>query len=120
MKFSKSIFIILGIIVLMTSFNFIWTVSKNNLSVPIALADDDDEEEDDEDENDESSTETVVTYETIYIKLPDTMAEKIIQVPLYDSDSDGIYDDEDPHPYINKFFVVEDKNLNGIDDRYEQ
>jgi hypothetical protein len=123
MKMKKGTFIFLGMIALVIGFGFARIVLKNDLSAPVALADDeDDESEDDDDDEDggESKTETVVTYKTIYVKLPDTMAEKIIQVPLHDSDSDGIYDGEDQYPFVNKFFVVEDKNLNGINDEYEK
>lgn len=116
MKFTRVIFIVLGIAILVAGVSF---VRVKYLSAPIALAEDDDDEEEDDDDNN-SNTETVVTYETIYVKLPDIVVEKVTQVPLHDSDSDGLYDDEDPFPYINRFFVVEDKNLNGIDDAYEK
>ncbi len=83
------------------------------------MAEDDDEDDEEDEEDDDSNTEKVTTYETIYVKLSDTVVERATQVPLHDSDSDGLYDDEDPFPYINKFFVVEDNDLNGIEDAYE-
>jgi hypothetical protein len=61
-----------------------------------------------------------IEYKTIYQQLPDTVIDTITEVPRYDSDSDGIYDDEDAYPNINDFLIVKDDNLNGIDDRYEK
>ena len=87
---------------------------------------DEKDEEDEEDEEDESSvidtkksapkTETVTEYR----KLNDTVTQVRTTIIRHDSDRDGLYDDEDPHPAINEYFIVEDQNLNGIDDRYEQ
>jgi len=57
---------------------------------------------------------------TIYTKLSDTISTTTTTIIRHDSDGDGIYDDEDPHPTINENFIVKDANLNGIDDRYEQ
>lgn len=119
MKLTKNSVILAILALLIVSSFSIRKYVVRNLSVPVVLADDD-EEDDDEDEHRKTKTTTETTYKTVYVKLPDTVIEKIIQVPLHDSDSDGIYDDEDPYPYINKFFVVEDKNLNGIDDEYEK
>jgi len=61
-------------------------------------------------------TETVTEYR----KLSDTVTQVLTTITRHDSDGDGIYDDEDPHPTINEYFIVVDDNLNGIDDRYEQ
>jgi len=116
MKFVRVIFSALSIAILVAGVSF---VRIKHLSVPVALAEDDEDDEEDEGSS-KTSTKTVTTYETIYVKLPDTVVDNVTQVPLHDSDSDGIYDDVDPYPYINKFFVVEDKNLNGIDDAYEK
>ena len=60
-------------------------------------------------------TETVTATK----KLSDTVTEATTTVTRHDSDGDGLYDDEDPHPTINEYFIVKDDNLNGIDDRYE-
>lgn len=79
--------------------------------VPATLADDEEDEEDEDDEDE---------YETVYVKLPDTVVTTTKKIPRYDSDKDGMYDDEDPHPAINEFFIVKDENRNGIDDSYEQ
>lgn len=59
-------------------------------------------------------------YVTVYKKLNDTVTTKTDTITRHDSDGDGLYDDEDPHPTINEYFIVKDDNLNGIDDRYEQ
>jgi hypothetical protein len=61
-------------------------------------------------------TETITEYR----KLSDIVTQIITTVTKHDSDGDGIYDDEDPHPTINEYFIVKDDNSNGIDDRYEQ
>jgi hypothetical protein len=78
-----------------------------------------DDEGDDEDEYEQIVKQTVKT-ETIYVKMPDKIVETPITTTRHDSDGDGLYDDEDPYPTINKFYIVSDANLNGIDDRYEQ
>jgi hypothetical protein len=82
----------------------------------IALAEDEDEEDEDEEvKNDEPQEEYI--QKVINTVVPVTTVTTTERV---DSDSDGIYDDEDPHPTINEYFIVKDDNLNGIDDRYEQ
>mgnify|MGYP001466580516 CR=1 FL=1 len=91
-----------------------------------ARAEDDEGESDDEhvssvintspDKKTTKKTETVTEYR----KLSDTVTQIITTITKHDSDGDGIYDDEDPHPTINEYFIVVDDNLNGIDDRYEQ
>lgn len=58
-------------------------------------------------------------YKTIYRQLPATTVETPVTTVRHDSDSDGLYDDEDAHPTINDYFIVKDDNLDGIDDRYE-
>lgn len=86
------------------------------------------DEEDDEDEDREEVYETVIEeeeepeikYETVTRTLPDTVVNTTVEVPRYDRDGDGIYDDEDPHPDINELLIVKDDNFNGIDDRYER
>lgn len=91
------------------------------------LAEDDDEEEDKEDGNfevidtapskkDTKKNET----KTIKTKLSDTVTQTTTTIIRHDSDGDGKYDDEDPHPTINEYFIVKDDDLNGIDDQYEQ
>lgn len=86
-----------------------------------------DEEEDEEDENEaeESDDEEVkeiktTTYKTVTTKLPDQIVERKTETLWQDGDGDGLYDEEDPHPTINDYYIVSDTNLNGLDDRYEQ
>lgn len=66
--------------------------------------------------NTAQKTETVTEYK----KLSDTITQVITTITRHDSDGDGLYDDEDPHPTINEYFIVKDDNSNGIDDQYEQ
>lgn len=54
------------------------------------------------------------------VKLSDTVTQKTVTTTRFDSDGDGIFDEEDTHPVINDYFIVEDANRNGIVDRYEQ
>lgn len=89
----------------------------------IAMAEDEEDEEDEEDDEREDEEEDEVKkteYVTEYVKLSDTVSTKTTTVTKYDSDGDGILDEQDAHPTINENFVVKDDNLNGIDDRYEQ
>lgn len=67
-----------------------------------------------------SNTKQKTEYITVYKKLSDTVTTKTDTITRHDSDGDGLYDDEDPHPTINEYFIVKDDNFNGIDDRYEQ
>lgn len=94
-----------------------------------ALADDETEYESEDiqqapvkviDTNPSSNTKKKTEYITVYKKLSDTVTTKTDTITRHDSDGDGLYDDEDPHPTINEYFIVKDDNLNGIDDRYEQ
>jgi hypothetical protein len=39
---------------------------------------------------------------------------------LKDSDGDGLLDKDDPHPNIAEIYIVEDKNANGIVDKFEK
>lgn len=48
--------------------------------------------------------------------LVDTKKE-IITLP--DRDGDGLIDSEDPHPDYPEVYIVEDKNLNGTVDQFE-
>jgi hypothetical protein len=71
------------------------------------------------DTNPSNNTKQKTEYVTVYKKLSDTITTKTDTITRHDSDGDGLYDDEDPHPTINEYFIVKDDNLNGIDDRYE-
>jgi len=89
--------------------------------IHFAYAEDDDERDGDyiintsPDNNTGKKSET----QTNTVKLSDTVTETTITINRYDSDGDGIYDDEDKYPAINDYFIVKDDNRNGIDDQYE-
>jgi uncharacterized protein YxeA len=78
--------------------------------------DEEDEEDDDDDDDDEKKTEVITIYET----LPDRTSVKTETSTRYDSDGDGVFDNEDANPNINENFIVEDGDKNGIVDSYEQ
>ena len=93
----------------------------------IALADDDDEEdekddedEEDEEDEDEGEKKQETKTEVKYVKLSDTVSRTTKTITKYDSDGDGILDEQDPYPTVNENFVVKDDDLNGIDDKYEE
>jgi len=98
-------------------------------TIDVAWADD---EDDYLSNNDDSGSNSIINTsptnnvaqktetKTVYKKLSDTVSTNTVTTIRHDSDGDGIYDDEDPHPTINENFIVKDNNLNGIDDRYEQ
>jgi len=102
---------------------------SNRQYTKTAWAEEEEEEEDDEEEDDapvkvidtnpENNKTQKTEYMTVYRKLSDTVTTKTDTIIRHDSDGDGLYDDEDPHPTINEYFVVKDDNFNGIDDRYE-
>lgn len=73
---------------------------------------------DDEEEDDyipQITTKTVITQPSISTKV-----ETTTQTTIYkDSDGDGILDSEDPHPGTQEIYIVEDKNINGIVDKFE-
>ena len=92
--------------------------------------DDEEEEEDDreEDDNDEedarqddsqsTSNKSRTTKQPTLIPVTTTTQQKITTV-LVDSDGDGLYDNEDPHPSIPEILIVYDDNRNGIADHVE-
>jgi len=88
------------------------------------FADDEEEEDDDHYEvintSPSGSSAKKSETKTITTKLADTITQTTTTTVKYDSDGDGKYDEEDPHPTINEYFIVKDDNLNGIDDQYEQ
>ena len=132
----------MGMVGLLFLAGFAWAVfppKVPQVPVHVAVADDGEEEEErDEDEEDEreeddeyeseqedqpvveEEDEVKIEYEFVTQKLPDTVVDTVVEIPRYDSDGDGLYDDEDPHPDINEFLIVKDDNLNGIDDKYER
>lgn len=92
-----------------------------NNNIKSALAEDGENESEHEDgQKSSSSSSKKVEYKTVYVKLPDQIVTTTKEIPRHDSDGDGLYDDEDPHPTINEFLIVKDDNLDGIDDKYEQ
>jgi len=130
---SKKILVFAGIVVM-----FLLTaaaVSNRGYIKAVFAADDELENDDDEDvppvpsptppvkvidTNPSSNTTQKTEYVTVYKKLSDTVTTTTDTITRHDSDGDGLYDDEDPHPTINEYFIVADNNFNGIDDRYEQ
>ncbi len=92
-------------------------------------AEDDEEQEDDreEDDNDEEeakddsqpdSNKSTTLKQPALVPITTTTQQKITTV-LVDSDGDGLYDNEDPHPSIPEIFIVYDDNRNGIADHFE-
>jgi len=103
-------------------------VISNPLHPKTAFAEEEEDDEDDDkkqatvkviDTNPANNTTQKTEYVTVYKKLSDTVSTTTDTITRHDSDGDGLYDDEDPHPTINEYFIVKDDNLNGIDDRYE-
>lgn len=92
--------------------------SKGIISYVSAEDDDDEEDEEDEEDDDEESDSEEKT-EATYVKLPDQIIKRLITSTIYDSDGDGIFDPEDATPNMHNVFIVEDNNLNGIADDYE-
>jgi hypothetical protein len=96
-------------------------------NIKIANAEDEEDERDDEDErvpvidtNPSSNTSKKTEYKTIYEKLSDTITRITKTTNQFDSDGDGIFDEQDKNPTINDGYIVKDANLNGIDDQYEK
>lgn len=127
----KKIIGLLGVVIaIVIGFNMVTVENKIFEKTNIVQAEDEEnEEEDEEDDDDErevidTSADNATAKETetkvIYTKLSDTVSTVTTTITRHDSDGDGLYDDEDPHPSINENFIVGDGNLNGIDDRYEQ
>lgn len=57
---------------------------------------------------------------TRQVRLSDTVEQSITTTTRFDSDGDGIFDEEDEFPTINNYLIVKDENRNGIVDEYEQ
>lgn len=121
--------IIFLIIFIFASFGILANYSGNYQKIiqPVLAEDDEEEEEEDDDENFEVIDTTPAKNETkknetktIKTKLSDTVTQTTTTTIRHDSDGDGKYDDEDPHPTINEYFIVKDDDLNGIDDKYEK
>ncbi len=95
----------------------------------ISHAEDDEEEQEDdhEDERDQEKevrSDDSATKQTNTAKEPTlvpvtTITQQEVTTVLTDSDGDGLYDNEDPHPNIPELYIVSDDNRNGIADRFE-
>jgi hypothetical protein len=76
--------------------------------------------EDDENDSEDDYTPKTTTQKATTQPTTSTKVETTTQTTVYkDSDGDGILDNNDPHPGIQEIFIVEDKNLNGIVDKFE-
>ncbi len=99
----------------------------------ILHAEDDEEEHEEEHEEDDhesddskkTSTENTsptkqssVTNQPTLIPVT-TVTQQEVTTVLTDSDGDGLYDNEDPHPNIPEIYIVYDDNKNGIADHFE-
>ena len=132
-KIKILIFFLIGLMAVIGFLNF----SDNNFhwNKKIVLADDDDDEEDEDEHDDEEEDEhdddddekeyyeeelQEPTVETSSRQVSTYVSEKTVTTTIFDSDGDGIFDDEDQYPQINNHFIVEDENANGIVDEYEQ
>jgi uncharacterized membrane protein len=121
----KILFIGVSMLVLVFAF-FVLDISKKNNSdfeIKNVLAEDDNEEDNEDNEDSEEFEEREVQEtisETSYQQVSDNVQKETVTTTLFDSDRDGIFDDEDTHPTINDFFIVKDDDKNGIVDKYEQ
>ncbi|MGB2791236.1 MAG: hypothetical protein WBC29_01650 [Candidatus Moraniibacteriota bacterium] len=90
--------------------------------------DDDEEYEKDDHESDNTkkvstdnsspTKQSTVTNQPTLIPVT-TITQQEVTTVLTDSDGDGLYDNEDPHPNIPEIYIVNDDNKNGIADRFE-
>lgn len=104
---------LIGFLFIFFSFNN----SEKFLSKKIVLAEDEHEDEDEHEQEDSRTYEPLI--ETYSQQVSDYVSQETVQTTVFDSDKDGIFDDEDKNPNINDFFIVKDDNLNGIVDKYE-
>ena len=120
----KKIYYLILLLFFLTGASFLMIEAKAQLSqnnnVPLVLGDDDEDEEDeDEDEEDEDEDEEDEKTVTTYVKLPDQIIKKLIEIVTFDSDGDGVFDPDDSTPNLHNIFLVKDDNWNGIVDAYE-
>lgn len=112
-----------GLIILLALSLFaseIFQKEKSFVESKIVLADDNDEDEEDDDKDDDNKKVYETIVETSYVQVSANVKKEITKTTLFDSDRDGIFDEEDEHPAINNFFIAIDQNKNGIVDKYEQ
>ena len=120
----KRLFILFSSLVLIIGTNSL--VTERHIS---HAEDDDEEEHEDEHEDDEQDSKssqqddaepekTSTAKETTLVPVTTVTQQKVTTV-LTDSDGDGLYDNEDPHPDIPEIYIVRDDNKNGIADHLE-
>lgn len=84
--------------------------------------DDEDDEEDDErdqDKENEKESRSISTSQPPRSVPVTTTTLKSTTTTFKDTDGDGLYDNEDPHPTIPELYIVRDENRNGITDSFE-
>lgn len=80
---------------------------------------DDDEEEVEQVQDEKKPTVPKNTVQVITIPAKTITRTVMKDVILIDSDRDGLFDENDPHPSIAEIYIVFDENRNGIADQYE-
>jgi hypothetical protein len=76
--------------------------------------------EDDEREDDEYRFPSVTQRAEAATAKPTVTKETNTKTTIIkDSDGDGLNDSTDPNPNISEIYIVEDENLNGIVDKFE-
>lgn len=81
--------------------------------------DEDDEDDEDEDEKNEENSRSASTPQPPRSVPVTTTTLKSTTTTFKDTDGDGLYDNEDPHPTIPELYIVRDENRNGITDSFE-
>lgn len=84
--------------------------------------DEEDDEEDDErdqDKENEKESRSISTSQPPRSVPVTTTTLKSTTTTFKDTDGDGLYDNEDPHPTIPELYIVRDENRNGITDSFE-
>lgn len=104
---------ILLILILLVSF---FVVSREFGYVK-AEDEDDDQEELKEYENER--TDSSSASDNRELAQTTSVSKSVETVVLKDSDGDGILDRDDAHPNVAEIYIVEDKNRNGIVDKFE-
>lgn len=114
-----------GVLMFILAFSFfVFNISSKfngDFEIKNVLAEDDEDESEDEGEGEDEEKEIQkATSETSYEQISDNVRKETIKTTLFDSDRDGVFDNEDAHPTINDFFIVKDDDKNGVVDKYEQ
>lgn len=118
------------LLILLSFFSLVFGTAFFLSESTISFADDEEEREDDEEEDeDEDEDEDDSQQETNQKKKTPapvgnttvtTVSEQKITTVIKDTDGDGLYDPDDPHPTIPEWFIVRDDNHNGIVDTFEE